>query len=228
MLKLFTGNINEALQKIKPDVYLNICDVRGSGVHPLSNVLFRDYPQYNDMLSTLRYNPIDRRTLPGKFMYRNENQVIHVLGFIDFNQIMTSDGMFHNMPLIQVFQNLNRDMMIGKQHSVVVPYYGLKSSGYHFLEYLDMLDMIFDPTITVYISVSEQYSNRTELECLRFNSPLVENGKRTIYQTKQPIEHPSAFEALRGYSPDTERRRNYKPDPRVINQFFGGNRFANT
>ena len=38
MLKLFTGNINEALQSIKPDVYLNIADVRGTGVHPLSNV----------------------------------------------------------------------------------------------------------------------------------------------------------------------------------------------
>ena len=228
MLKLFTGNINEALQKIKPDVYLNICDVRGSGVHPLSNVLFRDYPQYNDMLSTLRYNPIDRRTLPGKFMYRNENNIIHALGFIDFTRIMETYDMFHNMPLVQIFQNLNRDMMAGKQRSIVVPYYGLKSSGYHFLEYLDMLDMVFDQSITVYISVSEQYCNRTELECLRFNSPLVGNGKRTIYQTKQPEKCPAAFEVLRGYSPDTERRRNYKTDPRVIDRFFSGNRFANT
>ena len=227
MLKLFTGNINEALQSIKPDVYLNIADVRGTGVHPLSNVLFRDYPEYNEMLSSLKYSDVDRRLLPGRFMYRNSGNVTHVLGFIDFTQISTTDGVLFNMPLIRVLQALSENMMQGKQRSIVIPYYGLRSSGYHFLDFLDMLDMVFNPEITVYISVSEQYTSRTELECLRFNSPIPDNGKRTIYQTKE-VQRPSAFEALRGYSPDKERRMNYKPDQKVINQFFGQHRFANS
>lgn len=227
MLKLFTGNINEALQSIKPDVYLNIADVRGTGVHPLSNVLFRDYPEYNEMLSSLKYSDVDRRTLPGQFMYRNSGNVIHVLGFIDFEQISTTDGVLFNMPLIRVLQALSENMMQGKQRSIVIPYYGLRSSGYHFLDFLDMLGMVFNPEITVYISVSEQYTSRTELECLRFNGPIPDNGKRTIYRTKG-VERSSAFEALRDYSPNKERRTNHKPDQKVISQFFGQHRFANS
>lgn len=227
MLKLFTGNINEALQSIKPDVYLNIADVRGTGVHPLSNVLFRDYPEYNEMLAVLRYSNVGRRTLPGRFMYRNSGNVTHVLGFIDFKQINTTDGVLFNMPLIRVLQGLSENMMQGKQRSIVIPYYGLKSSGYHFLDFLEMLDMVFNPEITVYISVSEQYTSRTELECLRFNSPIPDNGKRTIYQTKS-VQRPSPFEALRGYSPDKKSRMNYNPDQKVINQFFDQHRFANS
>lgn len=226
MLKLFTGNINEALQSIKPDVYLNIADVRGTGVHPLSNVLFRDYPQYNEMLTALKYSDVDRKHLPGHYLYKNVENKVHVLGFIDFTKLDTTDGVFHNMPLVRILQSVNADMMTGSQRSIVVPYYGLKASGYHFLNYLDMLDMIFDKEIMVYISVSEQYTTRTELECLRFNSPIIENGKRTIYQTREPAR-PSSFEALRGYSPDTERRMNYKPNQELINQFYGQHRFAN-
>lgn len=227
MLKLFTGNINEALQSLKADVFLNICDVRGTGVHPLSNVLFRDYPQYNEMLASLNYSSVDRRTLPGRFMYRNANNVTHVLGFIDPNQLSTTDGVLFNMPLVKVFQSLSETMMQGKQRSIVIPYYGLRSSGYHFLEFLDMLDLTFHTDITVYISVSEQYTSRTELECLRFNSPIIDNGKRTIYRTKE-VERPSAFEALRGYSPDNERRMNYKTDQNIINRFFGQHRTASS
>ena len=115
MLKLFTGNINEALQSIKPDVYLNIADVRGTGVHPLSNVLFRDYPEYNEMLSSLKYSDVDRRTLPGRFMYRNSKNVTHVLGFIDFTQISTTDGVLFNMPLIRVLQGLSYNMIKNNQ-----------------------------------------------------------------------------------------------------------------
>lgn len=227
MLKLFTGNINEALQTIEADVYLNICDVRGSGVHPLSNVLFRDYPQYNEMLATLKYTEVDRRTLPGRFMYINTDTITHVLGFIDFAQLSSSDGVLFNMPLVNVLKSLSETMMQGTQRSIVIPYYGLRSSGYHFLEFLAMLEMTFNSDITIYISVSEQYTTRTELECLHFKSPIIENGKRTIYRTKEPVNRPRTFDALRGHSSNKEKVRDYKSDPGVISRLFN-NRFANS
>lgn len=184
MITLFTGNIVEALQHIKPQVSLCIADSRGTGLHPMSNVLFRDAPEYNEMLDDIRYRGIDRNTLVGNYMYKNnEKGETHLLAFVNPEKAHEPRGEYCNPQLMSIIETANRAMVESGKNSIVVPYYGKNISGFYFNDFLEYLELTFDPRIKIYVSVSEQYTQRTTLPVLRFDAPIMRTSvkQRIIY-----------------------------------------------
>lgn len=184
MLKLFTGNIVQGLQDIKPEVSLCICDTRGTGLHPMSNVLFRDAPEYNEMLDQIRYQGIDRNALVGQYMYKNNHKgETHLLAFVNPLRAHDPYGEFVNPQLVKILETANEAMVISGKKSIVVPYYGRQVSGYLFQDYLQLLELTFDPQITVYVSVSDQFTSWTNLPVLRYDAPIQRTSmkQRIIY-----------------------------------------------
>lgn len=184
MITLFTGNIVQALQEIKPDVSLCIADTRGTGLHPMSNVLFRDVPEYNEMLDSIRYQNIDRNNLVGCYMYKNaENHQTHILGFVNPEKAQEPCGDYKNPHLVRIIEVMNAAMVSSGKKSVAVPYYGKNVSGFYFNEFIEFLELNIDPQIKIYVSVSEQYTTRTTLPVLRFDAPIIRTSvkQRIIY-----------------------------------------------
>lgn len=192
MIKLFTGNICEGLQAIRPQVLVCIADVRGTGIHPLSNVLFRDYTHYNLMLDELRYRQIDRKTLVGKYMYRNEKangqEETHILAFVDPEKLaeFTFSGNVKNPELFSILTALASSMRSSGKKTIAIPYYGSRLSGYRFRDFLELLEQVFDEDMTVYLSVSQQYTTMCDKEVLSYTAPIVRTSdKRRIIYTGQ-------------------------------------------
>lgn len=183
MITLFTGNIVEALQNIKPEVSLCIADTRGTGLHPMSNVLFRDAPEYNEMLDSIRYQNIDRNKLVGCFMYKNAADKTHILGFVNPEQAQEPYGDYKNPHLVRIIETMNEAMVSSGKKTVVVPYYGKNVSGFYFNEFIEFLELTFDPQIKIFVSVSDQYTKRTTLPVLRFDAPILRTSvkQRIIY-----------------------------------------------
>jgi len=213
-IKIVTGNVQESLQKLAPDVLLNISDVTGTGAHALCGVLFREYECYTEMLSRVRYEKIPGRNLLGTYCYKNIAQQTHVLAFVPPSPVpalVDSNITYIGSPtapvnpsLFNILTSLNTDMLGSGKRSIILPYYGKPNTGYTFNDYLALLDYIFDVEITVYVAVTYQFADSAEmnnLPVLRFNSPVVNKGRRTIYARQADMEHPQA-----GYPSKTRQR----------------------
>ncbi len=203
-IKIVTGNVQEALQKLVPDVLLNISDVTGTGAHVLCGVLYREYECYTEMLTQVRYEKIPGRKLVGTYCYRNIGKQTHVLAFtpaypvpamIDPNvTYIGTPACPVNPELVNILVSLNTDMMSSGKRSIILPYYGRRNTGYTFNDFIELIETIFDAEITVYLAVTYQFADSAELNnmiTLRFNTPVGGNtGRRTIYARQQTGEHP--------------------------------------
>lgn len=194
MIKLVTGNLSEAIQKLKPAVLLNVSDTAGTAAHAMCGILYRDYPCYTDMLSKARYSK-PSVSLLGRYLYTNIDEVTHVLAFVDsqpkhIDPLVTYIGMdrSRNPTLINVLTSVNTDMLASGKKSILLPYYGKPCTGFSFTEFVELCELIFDPEITVMIAVSHQFAQYGQMNNMTvemFNGPISHTGKRTIYATSQ-------------------------------------------
>ncbi len=220
-IKIVTGNVQESLQRLVPDVLVNISDIAGTGAHVLCGVLFREYECYTEMLNRVRYEKISGRNLIGTYCYRNIGNQTHILAFAP---VMPAPAMSDpevtyvgspdahvNPALFNILTSLNADMVSSGKRSIILPYYGKPNTGYSFQDFLKMLDYIFDAEITVYVSVTYQFADSAEINnmmVLRFNSPVINKGRRTIYARQQGVmEHPQASypQHIQHHHPDISR-----------------------
>lgn len=195
-IKLVTGNLLEALQKIKPQVMVNISDPTCKGMNTLSQILYRDYPEYQTMARHLVHSRIPRHNLPGTYMYRRDkNDVVHILGFISPDHPMTPN-VDRSGEILKLLTQINEDMMISGLKSVILPYCGRGLMGMHFTDFIDLVSMTMDGEIDIYISIREHYAELSPLPCLRFLTPVPKTdhtNRRVIYsqQTPEPNQQSS-------------------------------------
>lgn len=211
-IKLVTGNVQEALQTLRPSVLLNISDTTGTGAHVLCGVLYRDYPVYTEMLNRVKYNKTPTQSLIGKYCYTNVGDQTHVLAFTSAEPVYQDPNLTYigmntsiNPPLINILSSLNTDMLSSGKRSIIIPYYGKPHTGYGFTEFVDLVGELFDAGIIVYISVTHQfasYGDTANMMVLRFTSPVTSNGKRTIYAKQNVPQH---FERPMTRYPDLSR-----------------------
>lgn len=197
MLTLVTGNLEEAIQEIKPDVLLNISTASGTGLHCLSGILYRNYPIYTTMLNRQKhFGNLHPKQWTGRYVWGKETQddTVHVLSFIEQNNGTNTHITDRNArQILNILQSIASDMEQGEKKSILLPYCGLQQSGYRFNDFIDLIESVFpDPIVKIYIAVSSGYLERSRLPQLVFTRPTGANPtKRTIYagNTRTPLSN---------------------------------------
>lgn len=167
-LTLITGDLGKAVRDLTPDICVNFTTPRGSAITPLGSVLYKQHPTYMQIISEIKSSYTRDYLYYGTFKWMKDPMTGQIL-IAAFTEVVDS-GPEMDPALKRMLVEINRDAVQCGASSVLLSHYKT-GFEYSFCDFVDDINEIFDPSLTVYIATTDRYAKNLGL-------PLKSYGNR--------------------------------------------------